>query len=398
MSREPSKLEEFTVIDSDFFSNLLRDMGKGPAACYQIKNTELIQIMGAESESWPASASIKDYYTSYAHSLPVGWTDMTGKFSAAANWPKKTRFYFPEQTFSTVKLVFVAMGVGKRASPDGSFDGLFEALSHRISAQLNGNEIRVFLDRVHLQEKMSVLSRNLTHLLNHELRTPLSLIRGYAALLHESLDSGTRTDFASVIEVEIARALTALERWAQVIDSASGSGEIPGALELIDIEDVCQNSVREHLSEHSRNLAEDNPHAAKISIYNSNPGKINVRGDRAKLTMAFGEVIKNALRFTRKGQIEVYISNSDGMVAVDIMDDGEGIAPGVEDLIFLNFFQDRSLQQGAGTMRKGFGMGLFLARSIIEEHAGQLGFMRAKGRIGFFRFLIPADFEEVSGT
>jgi signal transduction histidine kinase len=174
-----------------------------------------------------------------------------------------------------------------------------------------------------------------------------------------------------------------------VISSASGSSENQDQLELLDVEEVCRQSARDELDEHSRGQAEGNFTGAKISTYNSSPGKIKVQGDRAKLALAFGEVIKNALTFSGQGQIEIYISHSDGMVVVDIMDDGEGVAPGVEDLIFLNFFQDRS-RQGPANARKGLGIGLFIARSVIEEHLGQLGFVRAKGRIGFFRFLIPS--------
>jgi signal transduction histidine kinase len=395
VSKNQPKLEEFTAIDSDSFSNLLLKSRKGPSACYELKNDHLIQFLGTDGKNWPAAISIKDYYTFNSKSLPAGWTDMKGQFSNAVKWPKGVRFYFPEQGFSTVKVMFAVIGESKMKSPDGAFDGFFEAFSHRLLSLLDGSELRVFLDRVHLQEKMGVLSRNLVHLLNHELRTPLSSIRGYAALLAENQDPNTSAQFGEIIESEIRRTLATLERLTQVIDSAGGSSAAqPRPLEVLDIEEVCQTASRFILSEHVREQGDSQSAGAKISIYNANPGKIMAHGDRAKLELAFGEVIKNALRFSLIPQVEIYLSNSDGMVIIDVIDHGAGVAPGVEDLIFLNFFQDRSRQSGPN-VRKGLGIGLFLARSIVEEHLGHLRFVRAKGRIGFFRFLIPAE-EELS--
>ncbi len=380
-------MANFVAIDSDSFSILLKGCEKGPAACYQIKNNQFIFLMGSHGDNWPITTSARDYYTSDSAALPVGWHDLPKGLATAVNWPKDVKLYFPEQTFSNVKLAFTAIIEPTLSPKVGELDGLFEAISHRLSSYLGEIQIKAFLDQVHVEERMRTLDRNLAQLVNHELRTPLSSIRGYAALLANPSGRDSAEAYAAIIEAEVKRSLKAIDRINLFLYQQPATES--SKLEAIDMELLCQQTATAEITDFTERTAGIQQRAAKVSVYNSDPGHVFVHANRAKLELAIGEVIKNAIAFSNLGLVEIKISNSDGTVVIDIIDDGAGVAPGTEDLIFLNFFQDPSTQPVAGSP-KGLGLGLFLARSIIEEHLGQLDFIRSKGRMGFFRFLIPA--------
>ena len=86
------------------------------------------------------------------------------------------------------------------------------------------------------------------------------------------------------------------------------------------------------------------------------------------------------------------------LLVIDVQDDGTGVSPGMEELIFLRFYQDLGTQhQRRG--KRGLGLGLFLARHIVVRHMGQLTFIRQRGT-SLFRFVwpLPDDATESSGV
>ena len=82
---------------------------------------------------------------------------------------------------------------------------------------------------------------------------------------------------------------------------------------------------------------------------------------------------------------------------MDVEDDGDGVAVGAEELIFQRFFQGQGASDkvaGSKRLKRGLGVGLYLARCICEQHGGRLQFIRGAGRHGLFRFLFPMKAEQ----
>jgi K+-sensing histidine kinase KdpD len=109
---------------------------------------------------------------------------------------------------------------------------------------------------------------------------------------------------------------------------------------------------------------------------------------------ALTEVLQNAVIHSQHGKIQVTLYESDGSAIIDIMDDGAGVPPGNEDLIFLRFFQGSNMSK-VKRGHRGLGLGLYLARHIAEQHMGQLNFIRQGSKGGLFRFVWPISINEI---
>ncbi len=96
-------------------------------------------------------------------------------------------------------------------------------------------------------------------------------------------------------------------------------------------------------------------------------------------------LLDNAIKYTPEGSpIEISASVEDGAVRVTVADRGPGFAPGEEARIFEKFYRG----QDAGT-RSGAGLGLAIARGIVEAHGGRITAEPRPGGGALFRFTLP---------
>jgi signal transduction histidine kinase len=112
----------------------------------------------------------------------------------------------------------------------------------------------------------------------------------------------------------------------------------------------------------------------------------SVRGDRERLRQVLSNLIDNAVKYSSAGdEVEVSAAAEDGAVVVSVSDQGPGIAPEQQRLIFEKFGRAKV----AGKAKPGTGLGLFIARSIAEAHGGSLD-VRSTPRLGStFRLSLP---------
>ena len=112
-----------------------------------------------------------------------------------------------------------------------------------------------------------------------------------------------------------------------------------------------------------------------------------VRGDRERLRQVLGNLIDNAVKYSRSGEpVEVAASADNGRVVVEVRDRGPGIPREQQRLIFEKFGRAR----GGGT-KPGTGLGLFIARSIVEAHGGTLDVHSLPGQGATFRLALPVE-------
>jgi signal transduction histidine kinase len=381
-------LAEFTAIDAEQFARFISSLGFSAGACYRFAGSRLIQIIAPAAKAWPQALLLNSNYTMNHVQTPVGWGPLERILAEPVKLPNLMNFYLPDQGLDPVRVCFFLSPSNACSQIPGDLDGAFEALGHRIAAILADSEKQTSFDRAQAAEHLRQFTRNLVQVINHEVRTPLTAVRGHAGLLSDASNSPEVRESAEIIEDNLGQSLVAIDRLSALISATGGEGNSALADDAVDMEEVCRSVAIAELDRDLKHKASPGTATPRISIHTEDPGKLAVTGNKARLAMAVSEVIKNAIAFTRSGDIEIYLANSAGMVVIDVMDDGEGVAPGAENLIFLNFFQDRT-QGNPVRGRKGLGVGLFLARSIIGEHLGSLEFVRSHGRIGFFRFMIP---------
>jgi NtrC-family two-component system sensor histidine kinase KinB len=109
-----------------------------------------------------------------------------------------------------------------------------------------------------------------------------------------------------------------------------------------------------------------------------------VRVDRERIELVLSNLVSNALKHTpRGGSVEVTAVEGEGTVRFEVKDTGSGIAPEYHDRIFEKFFRVPGAPAG------GVGLGLYLAREIVEAHGGRIGVESAPGLGSRFWFTVP---------
>lgn len=198
--------------------------------------------------------------------------------------------------------------------------------------------------------------------LSHELRTPLTAIVGWAHLLQRGRLSTAET--ARAVDTIIRNATAQNQIIGELLDgSEMMSGKLQMGLQALDVTRIVQAAI-----DTVRPAA-----AAKgigIELIRGDPGT-EVMGDPERLHQAFWNLLSNAIKFTpRCGRVFVTVGASAENVEVVVSDTGLGIDPGFLPHIFERFARDDS----SSTRRsRGLGLGLSIARQLMELHGGSIG-------------------------
>ncbi|HAH31098.1 MAG TPA: hypothetical protein DCL44_02160 [Elusimicrobia bacterium] len=115
-----------------------------------------------------------------------------------------------------------------------------------------------------------------------------------------------------------------------------------------------------------------------------------MRGDPDRLYQVLSNIIGNAVKFTNSGSVNVYIQTIPGWQKVKVCDTGIGIPEHEIKNIFSKFYRINSGRQGYPSSRQGTGLGLFIAKSIIEQHGGRIEVKSNPGKGSVFSIFLPA--------
>ena len=197
--------------------------------------------------------------------------------------------------------------------------------------------------------------------LSHELRTPLNAILGYARMLKSGMVSPVRLPRAIEIIHKNAVALTKIVE--DILDvSRIVSGKLRLKTQTIDLVPVVAASVE---------TVQPAAEAKSIALHAvMEPGLAPVIGDPDRLQQVMWNILSNAVKFTANGgTVTVRLEPTDGHVDIVVADTGLGIAPEFLPHIFERFRQgDSRFAREFG----GLGLGLAIARHIVEMHGGTI--------------------------
>ncbi|MEE9594911.1 MAG: PAS domain-containing sensor histidine kinase, partial [Candidatus Hydrothermarchaeales archaeon] len=225
-------------------------------------------------------------------------------------------------------------------------------------------------------KSLDELKSNIISNVSHELRTPLAIASGVIDLARGEKDEEARRELLS-------RAKTALMKQNKIVGNLVEVAriqkrELKLSIEKISIRDVSLIAVGEIKQE-----AEDK--GIKIDV---DVPDIIVDADFEEMKHVVSNLLDNAVKFTEKGgRIKVSAKvNSDDMAEVCVRDTGIGIPKELHEKIF-----DRLFQGDATTTRKyaGTGMGLALAKEIVEAHGGKITVESEPGKGSKFCFTLP---------
>jgi len=216
---------------------------------------------------------------------------------------------------------------------------------------------------------------------SHELRTPITALRAFVELLDgpAARDPGARAEFLAESQAQLTR----LE-WltGQLLDLSrldAGVGDIEREpLPVADLVQAVLGSLRPAAEARGVSLV-----AGEI------PEGLTVLGDRPRLGTALANLVDNAIKFAPDGggatvRVGAFLAGG-GRVALQVADDGPGIAP--EDLprVFERFYRGRPAADDPG----GSGLGLAIVRSVVRAHGGRIDVESALGAGSRFTLELP---------
>ncbi|MBI1854820.1 MAG: GAF domain-containing protein [Chloroflexi bacterium] len=248
--------------------------------------------------------------------------------------------------------------VGVTYAPLLSEDGNTSTRPGGQSAQRLRNIIVSVRDITHFRTAEEIKSTFIS-IVSHELRTPVALIKGYASTLRRDdakWDKRTISDSLAVIEEEA-------DRLSKMIDDLLDASRLQAGGLSLNQADVSLAALASRVTER---FASQSPKYQLVTDFPKNFPLIV--GDETRLEQVLVNLVSNGLKYAPKGEIKISGTARPEQVVVCVSDEGPGIDAHDLPHIFDRFYRSTN----AVKQTKGAGLGLYLARAIVEAHGGRI--------------------------
>ena len=287
-----------------------------------------------------------------------------------------------------LQLTILPLGVDEKTSGFVAFTApnpeLCAAIVYNLSAALRTSHlIHDAVEGRRLAEDANRLKSRFLSMVSHELRTPLSLIVGLSEMvLRERREHSVspRTESRDIEQINIsAQHLARLI--GDVLDLASSeAGQLRILHEPLDLAEVLRVTAKI-----GEELAREKGLTWQAQLPHRGPWVV---GDRTRLRQVTLNLISNAVKFTREGEVQLAVSVTEKSVRVSVSDTGMGVTPDEQARVFDEFYRSKpAIQSGHG----GLGLGLAITRQLVEQHGGSID-IRSPGDLGrgsTFSFCLP---------
>jgi signal transduction histidine kinase len=245
---------------------------------------------------------------------------------------------------------------------------------NRMAAELERNQLELQAQNEQLRDSERRKSE-LVRIVSHELRTPLASILGFTSLLlTRDIAPDERRRYLEIISAEGQRLSSLLSDFLDA--ERLEDGHLSLDRELIDMGRIVAEQVR--LFE-----GQSESHKLEMNVVRS---PLPVHGDPNRLAQVVSNLLSNAIKYSPEGgTVEVVAERDDGHVKVSVRDEGLGIADELHERVFAKFFRGDAPDSGI----PGSGLGLTIARSVVEAHGGKMSFESGEGEGSVFWMELP---------
>ena len=259
-------------------------------------------------------------------------------------------------------------GPGEVGDLTRSFNDMTERLEER-NAQLAEQNARL--------RESERLKAELISIVSHELRTPLASVLGFTSLLlQRDFEDAERRRYLSIVDTQSRRLAELLNDFldAQRVEE----GRLEMSFEPLDLAALLREQAQLF-------TGQSEAHEIRLDLDNE---PFLIVGDRDRLGQVLANLLSNAIKYSPDGGVvELTGERENGVVRVQVRDEGRGIPRAEQPRIFTKFFRGDAGASGIG----GTGLGLALAREIVEAHGGHIGFKSEAGAGSTFWFEVPMD-------
>ncbi len=246
----------------------------------------------------------------------------------------------------------------------------------RISHHEGVGRIIVMQDITHFKET-DKLKTELIATVSHDLKQPLSVMRGYLDLLEMSNEFDERSQrYVNSLEHSFGNMRRLID---DLLDIAHIESGLQMTMEPINIADLLRRCIF-----NNRPMAENKAISVTLDLPANLP---RINGDESRLEQVFNNLINNAIKYTPPGgYVKVYLEVKQNVVRVFVEDNGLGIGPEDQSQIFARFYRVRRPETES---IEGTGLGLAIVKSLVEAHQGKIDLKSELGVGSTFRVTLP---------
>lgn len=203
---------------------------------------------------------------------------------------------------------------------------------------------------------------------SHQLRTPLTAIKGFTSMILE----GSYGKLTDTLKDKLEKIFESSERLIKLVNdlldlSHMEGGKMEFNFAKVDFDAMVKSVVEE---------LEPNAQKKNLKFTWRTPDKeFWVKADEQKLRQVVMNLIDNAIKYTQQGSVEVLLERQDGQAVMAVKDTGIGLAPGEAEHLFQKFVRG---SEASHYHTEGAGVGLYVARQLIEAHQGEV-WVESKG-------------------
>jgi signal transduction histidine kinase len=235
-----------------------------------------------------------------------------------------------------------------------------------------GDLARSFRSMAEQLQELDRLKAEFVSVASHEIKTPLSVIRGYVTLLADGIYGGVNDEQKKTLEAVSAQT----DRLARLVHRLLDISRFEAGGGRLELREIALRPFFDDLTSDFRVLARQNGIDFPVRVGEDLPETIVADEDR--LSEVLGNLLSNAFKFTEQGgSIRVDAAADDGGIRIMVEDSGVGIPPDKLPRIFEKFYQ---VENEAQPRSVGSGLGLAIAREIVEAHGGTIGADSEVGR------------------
>ena len=233
-------------------------------------------------------------------------------------------------------------------------------VKQREQLEILSEELLVANDKLKGLDK---LKTEFLSLASHQLRSPLTAIKGYASMLSEG-DFGELNPKA---KDAVETIFTASKNLTVVVEDLLNvtkieSGGMKYEMVNFDLGEVAQEMTKElSITAEKKGL--------KMQYINDGLSPYTVFGDKEKIRQVVLNFIDNSMKYTKEGSIDVSLAKKGGKIIFSVKDTGMGMTPQIKETLFQKFARG----DGAKMNTTGSGLGLYLAKEIVKAHKGNVG-------------------------
>jgi PAS domain S-box-containing protein len=281
------------------------------------------------------------------------------------------------------------------------FDGLLSTVvatpeREYSLARRDGKEVPVALratfvrDAAHRLERVVVVLREISRrkrldrarsdliaTVSHEIRSPLTSVKGFTSTLLAKWDRFTDEQKKVMLQTINYDADRVTRLLGDLLDvSRLEAGRLELKRQEVDVVALATDAVM-------RLRLDADQHTIEVAFPDGFP---KVTADPNRIEQVLMNLIENAIKYAKEGNIVVSGEDGDGALTVRVTDEGEGIPADHLPHIFTKFYR-----RGSGERRSGTGLGLYICQGIVEAHGGELTVEKSDATGTVFAFTLPKD-------